>query len=173
MVKDWLAIRSMTNPMSALEHSSNDVYLLVSHHVPSAFGKEDKIECMWLSSSRDSLFAFFKEIVLRQMLFEDYVNGDAVPGLQNLDFDPLLSILIEGAKNGELGHWHGGLVALQEIHDWANNESEENRYEKIEAILRTHDLNLRVEYYSSLEDAKKTKGEKRELLDQFLCGNLF
>ncbi len=173
MVKDWLAIRSMANPMSALEHSSNDVYLFVSHYVPSAFGKEDKIESTWLSSSRDSLFTFFKEIVLRQMLFEDYVNGDAVPGLQSLDFDPLLNILIEGAENGELDHWHGGLITLQEIRDWANNENEENRYEKMETILRAHDLNLHVEYYPSLEDAKNTKGKKRELLDQFLCGNPF
>ncbi len=171
MKKDWLAIRSLMNPASVLEHTKKDSYLFISHHVPAPFGKEEGTESVWVSSSSDSLFSYFKEIVLREMLFEDFVNGDAVPGLQSLDFAPLLNLLIEGAQKGELDNWHDGLVTLEEIRDWANCVDETNRYVKIETILRKHDLNLHVEYYSSLKEAEKAKKEKKALLDKTFSSN--
>ncbi len=167
MESKWLEIRSKFNPREILAHDEKDEFLYCSHYVASPFGQEEKEEGEWLSSSKNELFAYFKEIVLREMLFEDYVNGDAAPELQKYDFDTILSTLIEGAKKGELDGWHDGVTTLLEIDEWSKN-SENIDYVNLEGILRKHDLNLHVEYFSSLEEAKKTEGNKKELLNEFL-----
>ncbi len=166
MSNNWFEIRSKSNPKQILSHSDNDEFLFVSHFVASPFGEEEKEESEWISSSKSELFAYFKEIVLREMLFEDYVNGDAVPELQKHDFSTILGLLIEGAEKGELDDWHDGLKTLLEIRDWS--EKDDADYAELEKILHKHDLNLHVEHFSSLEDAKRCGGAKRALLDELL-----
>lgn len=167
MNENWMEIRSKADPSEILKHSNSDEYLYCSHSVSSPFGEEDKEEGYWLSSSKNELFAYFKEIVLREMLFEDYVNGDAVPELQKHDFGTILDLLIDGAKKGELDGWHDGLSTLLEISAWSEDESNID-YKKLETILRKHNLNLHVEHFASLEEAKRTDSLKRESLNRFL-----
>gem|GEM_PF-6852576 len=126
----------------------------------------------WISSDLDSLFLFFKEITLREMLFEDYVNGDAVSELQSLDFSELLSLLLEGARNGELDSWHNGLASLEEIEGWANHQENKNHYERLEKILRSHDLNLHVEFYPNKKTAMRESAKTDHSLMQS-CGISF
>ena len=164
MKYDWVKIRSLVDPYSILNHTENDAYLYVSSKEAAPFGKEEKEVGRWISSDLDSLFLFFKEITLREMLFEDYVNGDAVPELQPFNFFDLLSLLLKGARNGELDSWHDGLVTLEEIEDWANHQDNKNHYEKLENILRRHDLNLHVEFYPNKETAIKRGAKTKHSL---------
>lgn len=168
---NWIKIRSEVDPYSCLPHSKDDAFLFVSHKIATPFGREDEIEKRWLSSNREFLFAFFKEITLRQMLFEDYVNGDAIAGLERLNFSELLSLLIEGAKNGELDLWHDGLITLEEIRHWTNESDSDDRYQRLENILIKHNLNLHVAYYPSKKEALNSN--ERESLPKAISGNAF
>ena len=167
MKSKWFEIRAKANPKEILVRGDNDEFLYYSHLVASPFGQEEKEVGEWLSSSKNELFAYFKEIVLREMLFSDYVNGDAVPELQKYDFDTILSLLIEGAKKGELDGWHDGAITLLEIDEWSKN-TDSFDYANLEKILRKHDLNLHVEHFASLEEAMENCGSKKESLKEFL-----
>lgn len=169
MAIDWNEVRKGIDPKRFLKHGSEDVYLYCSHFVAAPFGEDEKEEKEWISGFENEVFAYFKETILRQMLFEDYVNGDAVPSLQEMDFAALLSLLIEGGKNGEIDDLHDGYKTLLSLKEWSENCGINGRYEKLEAILKEHGLNLYVEYYSSLKEAKKASEDKLDSLKDYLA----
>lgn len=154
-MKNWQEIRSTIDPSTVLPHGDNDPILVLTHKEASPFGQEEKEVTFFISSNEKELHEYFLEIVLREMLFEDYVNGDAVPELQKLNFQDVLSILLEGAKKGELDDWHDGYSTLLLLKEWSKKEPNKSAYEELDDFLAKHDLNLRVEYFSSKEEAKK------------------
>lgn len=169
-MNDWQYVRSLLNPYSVLKHTDHDAFLFISFEEPAPFTSNSKhLKEEWIYSDDDSLFEFFKEIILRQTLFNDYVNGDAVPELQNLNFAELFSLLLNAAKKGELDGWHDGVTTLLELEKSINNVDTIDRYKEIEKTLRKHDLNLHVEYYKNKDEALKCdEKNKKELLISLL-----
>ncbi len=145
-MKDWNFIRSKVEPEGCLSHSDSDVFLKVSHKEASPFGEEAKETSKIISGEEKEVREFFIETSLREMLFDDYVNGDAVPELQNKNCQDILDILLEGARNGEFENWHDGLKTLEEIDQWISADSS---YDSLNEIAKKHSLNLSLEYFSS------------------------
>lgn len=154
-MKNWQEIRSRIDPSSVLKHEENDPVLVIVRKEASAFGQAEKETKFLLSSNEIDLHEYFLEIILREMLFEDYVNGDAVPELQKLNFQDVLALLLEGAEKGELDDWHGGYKTLRYLAEWSQKEPIGQAYKELNDFLKSHELNLEVKYYKSLVEAKK------------------
>lgn len=159
-MKNWQEIRSRIDPSSVLKHEENDPALVIVRKEASPFGQAEKETRFLLSSNESDLHEYFLEIILREMLFEDYVNGDAVPELQKLNFQDVLALLLEGAEKGELDDWHGGYKTLRYLAEWSQQEPTGQAYEELNDFLKSHDLNLKVEHYKTIVEAKK---EHRDL----------
>lgn len=157
-MKNWQEIRSRIDPSSVLKHEENDPALVIVRKEASPFGQAEKEARFLLSSNESDLHEYFLEIILREMLFEDYVNGDAVPELQKLNFQDVLALLLEGAEKGELDDWHGGYKTLRYLAEWSQQEPTGQAYEELNDFLKSHDLNLKVEHYKTIVEAKKNTG---------------
>lgn len=158
-MKNWQEIRSRIDPSSVLKHEENDPALVIARKEASPFGQAEKETKFLLSSNEPDLHEYFLEIILREMLFEDYVNGDAVPELQKMNFQDVLALLLEGAEKGELDDWHGGYKTLRYLAEWSQKEPTWQAYKELNDFLKSHDLNLQVEHYKNIVEAKKEHGD--------------
>lgn len=153
-MKNWQEIRSRIDPSSVLKHEENDPAIVIVRKEASPFGQAEKETKFVLSSNEHDLHEYFLEIVLREMLFEDYVNGDAVPELQKLNFQDVLALLLEGAEKGEFDDWHGGYKTLSYLAEWSQKEPTCWTYQELNDFLKNNDLNLEVKYYETIKEAK-------------------
>jgi hypothetical protein len=157
----WNKIRSEVDPIGTLDKEGNkeSSLLYFERREPRPFGEGFFLNGDWLiANDEDTLFAYFKELILRETLFEDYMNGDAVPSFQDKDFSFILQTLISGAKEGEFESFHGGLAGLTKIEKWSasspkGKKQSSLKYEELNHILSSCHLNLRVEYYPDYKNS--------------------
>lgn len=149
----WNMVRSLCNPLESFNIVKSDAGVIeFSHMVPGPFGLEEREEKGCIIHPNCALaFSMFLETIMREILFEDYVNGDAVPGLQQESYDSVLSILLHGARNGDIDGFHGGLASLEQIEEWSKTapstkEEAKIKFDELNQILDVADLNLKVTY---------------------------
>jgi len=172
MEKSWNEIREEVDPIGEFDQKGNaqSSFLYFARREPRPFGKGFFLNGDWLiGDDQASLFQYFLELVLRETLFEDYMNGDAVPSFQDKDFSSVLATLISGAKEGEFDSFHGGLAGLIKIEKWSKilpktKKQAAKAYQELNAILGENKLNLQVEYFTSYSDSNSKSKEASERL---------
>lgn len=151
--ENFKIIRSAPNPIGFMELKAQDShYLFASHDVPRPFGEASERAESWLiNPNKDVIEAFYKEIILRECLFESFVNGDAVPSLQSNSYNELLLTLIDEAKEGAIEGFHGGIDTLIAIKKWGQEDIADSisHYKNIEDICDSNGLNLHTEFFET------------------------
>jgi hypothetical protein len=173
---DFVKIRQEVDPISSFNQMAvikESSFLFCLHEEPRPFGQGLEEKGDWLFNEQPNVLLLgFKELVLRELLFEDYVNGDAVPALQPKGYDEVLSLLLVGAQEGEFDGFHGGIDTLKKLKVLADKKVEKAGlaplFKEYSDLFAKADLNLKISFYESKDELNNLDGLAKAMLQKRL-----